>query len=68
MENIPEKYAPDLRSIGPTHTCICGCTVFETIISFEDYFVSWWFLEGTCINCDAKVTLPCPVDKPSETP
>ena len=64
VQMLPEKFATDLRNLGPTHICTCGCTVFETIVSFEDYEISWWFLEGTCLNCGNKLTLPCPVDKP----
>ena len=61
---LPEKFAADLRAIGPTHVCSCGCNVFKSLIAFDDYEISWWYLEGECLNCDAKVILPCPVDKP----
>jgi hypothetical protein len=61
---IPDKQAADLRAVGPTHVCICGCDVFKSLVSFDDYELAWWYLEGECLNCDAKVILPCPVDKP----
>ena len=63
---IPDKFGADLRSLGPTHICPCGCSVFETLVAFEDYELSWWYLEGTCLNCSNKVILPCPVDRPKE--
>jgi len=61
---IPDKFAADLRAIGPTHMCSCGCNVFKTLVSFDDYELAWWYLEGECLNCDAKVILPCPADRP----
>ena len=61
---LPKKQAADLRAVGPTHICVCGCNVFKGLMAFEDYELSWWYLEGECLNCDAKVILPCPVDKP----
>lgn len=61
---IPDKFASDLRDLGPTHICTCGCNVFKSLIAFEDYEISWWYLEGECLNCGNKVTLPCPADKP----
>lgn len=64
---LPDKQAADLRAVGPTHICVCGCNVFKGLVAFEDYELSWWYLEGECLNCDAKVILPCPIDKPGYT-
>ena len=65
---LPDKQAADLRAIGPTHVCICGCTMFKTIVAFEDYKPSYYYLEGECLSCDAIVILPCEVDRPGYTP
>ena len=61
---LPEKRGADLRSFGPTHTCVCGSMMFTTVVMFEDYELSFWSLDGECVDCGAFVTLPCPVDKP----
>ena len=61
---LPEKRAADLRAVGPVHVCICGCTMFKTIVAFEDYKPSYYYLEGECLSCDAIVILPCEVDRP----
>ena len=65
LQMLPEEFASDMRSLGPTHVCPCGGTVFETIVSFYDYEISWWFLDGKCINCGNLLRLPCPVDRPA---
>ena len=61
---LPDKRAADLRAVGPVHVCICGCTMFKTIVAFEDYKPSYYYLEGECLSCDAIVILPCEVDRP----
>ena len=66
IQMLPEKRGADLRSLGPTHVCSCGCSVFSTMVQFDNYELAWWYLEGECVNCSNKVTLPCPVDKPEE--
>ena len=60
---IPEQFGSDLRELGPIHVCPCGSQVFSVMASFEDYELSWYFLDGTCVNCGNLVTVPCPVDK-----
>ena len=60
---IPERFGSDLRELGPIHVCPCGSQVFSIMASFEDYELSWYFLDGTCVNCGNLVTVPCPVDK-----
>ena len=66
VQLLPQIKAADLRSLGPTHICPCGCGIFNTLVQFEDYNLVWWFLEGECVNCGNQVTLPCPVDRPEE--
>ena len=61
---LPDITASDLRSLGPTHQCVCGCTVFSTYVQFEDYEICWWALDVQCANCGNLLKAPCPVDKP----
>jgi hypothetical protein len=56
--------ATDLRSLGPTHQCVCGSTVFNCFVQFEDYDICWWALDAQCASCGNLVKVPCPVDKP----
>ena len=62
-QGLPEQFGSDLRELGPIHVCPCGSQVFSIMASFEDYELSWYFLDGTCVNCGNLVTVPCPVDK-----
>ena len=62
-ECLPEAFGSDLRAFGPVHVCPCGSQVFNIMATFEDYELSWYFLDGTCVNCGNLVTVPCPVDK-----
>ena len=64
---IPERFGTDLRELGPIHVCPCGSQVFSIMASFEDYELSWYFLDATCVNCGNLVTAPCPVDKDAQT-
>jgi predicted molibdopterin-dependent oxidoreductase YjgC len=32
--------------------------------AFDEYELSWYFLDGTCVSCGNLVTVPCPVDAP----
>lgn len=61
--SLPPVQASDLRSIGPTHACVCGCTVFNTFVQFEDYEISWYALDVQCANCGNLLKAPCPLDK-----
>ena len=61
---LPPIIAADLRSVGPTHACTCGCTVFSTYVQFEDYEICWYALDVQCANCGNLLKAPCPVDKP----
>ncbi len=54
----------DTRGL-PSHECVnCGSNMFLIVASFEDYEISMWGLDAHCANCDAPVTVPCPVDRP----
>lgn len=62
-EALPDLFGTDLRELGPLHVCSCGSQVFNAMVSFEDYELSWYFLDGSCVSCGNLVTLPCPPDK-----
>ncbi len=63
QDGLPEPYGTDLRAFGPIHVCPCGSQVFNVMASFEDYELSWYFLDATCVNCGNLVVVPCPVDR-----
>ena len=62
-DGIPERFGSDLRALGPLHVCPCGSQCFNVVASFEDFELSWYFLDATCVNCGNLVVVPCPVDK-----
>ena len=62
-DGLPEPFGADLRALGPLHVCPCGSQVFNVMASFEDFELSWYFLDATCVNCGNLVVVPCPVDK-----
>jgi len=64
IDTLPSKKGSDLRSLGPIHLCPCGSQVFNAMVSFEDYEISWYFLDAECVSCGNLVKIPCPVDKP----
>lgn len=61
---LPPIQASDLRSLGPTHQCVCGGTVFNTYVQFEDFEIVWWGLDVQCASCGNLLKAPCPIDKP----
>jgi hypothetical protein len=63
-DTLPEPYGADLRGLGPLHVCTCGSQVFNVMAAFDEYELSWYFLDGTCVSCGNLVTVPCPVDAP----
>ena len=63
MRLLPEVTGSDLRDLGPIHVCPCGSQVFSVMASFDDYELSWYFLDGTCVSCGNLVKVPCPVDR-----
>jgi hypothetical protein len=64
-DNIPAKFGTDLRSLGPIHTCPCGSKVFSILATFDNYEISWYMLDATCVNCGNLIIVPCPVDNPN---
>ena len=64
--DLPPQFGTDLRELGPIHVCPCGSQVFNVMVAFEDYEISWYFLDATCVNCNNLVTVPCLVDKDAQ--
>jgi len=62
-DTLPEAFGSDLRAFGPLHVCPCGSQVFNVMAAFEDYELSWYFLDATCVSCGNLVVVPCPIDK-----
>lgn len=63
LRGLPQVTGTDLRDLGPIHVCPCGSQVFSAMVSFDDYELVWYFLDGTCVNCGNLVKLPCPPDR-----
>ena len=66
LYKLPPKFGTDLRSMGPTHTCTCGCTIFRVACSFEDNEISFYFLDAECLSCGNLVIVPTLEDEPSD--
>lgn len=56
----------DLRG-EPTHICICGSRLWNIKAMFEDYEISFYFLEMECALCGSLATAPTLVDAPGYT-
>lgn len=63
----PDNYdnAMDLRGT-PTHVCVCGCTVWNLKVMFEEGMISQYFLDMECSSCGSLATAPTPVDDRNE--
>ena len=68
LRGLPQVTGSDLRGLGPIHVCPCGSQVFNAMVSFDDYELSWYFLDGSCVSCGNLVKLPCPVDRDESQP
>lgn len=64
QDALPEPYGTDLRDMGPTHICPCGSQVFNVAASFDEYELTWYFLDASCFSCGNLLRVPCPVDDP----
>jgi hypothetical protein len=47
-----------------THVCVCGGTLFKIYASFDDYEIAAYSTEGECVECNTRVRVPTPIDKP----
>lgn len=58
----PSDYskAMDLRGQYLGDTCVCGGNLFHILGSFEEGILTFYFLDGECVNCGSFVTLPYP--------
>lgn len=63
LRGLPQVTGADLRDLGPVHVCICGSQVFNVAASFDDFELSWYFLDATCFSCGALVRVPCEPDR-----
>lgn len=62
-KGLPTPFGSDLRDMGPVHVCPCGSQVFNVMASFEDYELTWYFLDATCFSCGNLVRVPCEPDR-----
>lgn len=54
----------DLRDKdNPLHVCPCGSKLWNVQAMFEDYEISFYFLEMSCALCGSLATAPTPVDR-----
>lgn len=54
----------DLRDKDrPTHVCVCGSMLWNIKAMFDDYEISFYFLEMECAECGALATAPTPIDR-----
>ena len=51
----------DLRGL-PTHVCVCGSTMWNIKVMFEDYEIAMYLLDMECVVCGAIATAPTPID------
>lgn len=58
----PSDYskASDYRGVYLGDRCLCGSELFHLIGSFENGELTFYFLDGECLNCGSLVTLPYP--------
>lgn len=52
----------DLRGT-PTHECVCGSSVFNLPVVFDNYEIANYFLDMQCIKCGSIYTAPTPLDR-----
>jgi len=52
----------DLRGNPIGDVCLCGCTVFKALVSFEGNELAMYFLDAECLNCGSLLTLSTPED------
>lgn len=50
--------AMDLRGTYLGDSCLCGSDLFHIIGSFFEGELTFYFLDGECVNCGSLVTLP----------
>jgi len=58
------EYSSPLNLRGvPSSVCLnCGHVVFRVNCIFEENEIALWFTDAVCDGCEARVTVPTPVD------
>ena len=51
----------DIRGF-PTHTCPCGCEIWNLKVTFDNFEIATYFLDMECANCGTLATAPTPID------
>lgn len=55
----------DYTNFGPVRECLCGNTLFATLIWLDDdNSIGGYFTDGRCVNCGADLTIATEVDQP----
>jgi hypothetical protein len=55
----------DIRGV-PTHTCPCGCEIWNLKVIFDSCEIATYFLDMECANCGTLATAPTPLDREEE--
>ena len=64
INNLRPDYSRSMDIRGfPTHTCPCGCEVFNLKVIFKDFEISSYFLDMECASCGTLATAPTPIDR-----
>lgn len=62
LEQDPLVNSMDLRGT-PTHECICGSSIWNVQVTFDDYEIATYLLEMQCVECGSLATAPTPLDR-----
>ena len=64
INNLKPNYskAMDIRGV-PTHTCPCGCEIWNLKVIFDNSEIATYFLDMECANCGTLATAPTPLDR-----
>lgn len=47
-----------------THICICGSTLWNLQVTFDDYEIASYNLDMECAVCGTRAIAPTPIDHP----
>ena len=65
MDNMSAQ-PMDIRSMGPTHVCICGSLLWKVDVIFRDYEIAAYMVDMVCALCGTLATAPTLVDMPED--
>lgn len=57
---IPD--GPDYRGFGPQSVCLCGNDTLAVAVRFHDDRISFYFLDGRCLECGSYLLVPTDED------